>query len=592
MIKAVVVGINVYKNYPDQSLAGCINDAEDVLDFLSRRGTGAANITPLYDARASKAAILQAVRDMIASSVAGDHLLLHYSGHGTQIASSDVNEPDALDEVLCPADFNFSDRNSALTDNEIAQLVATLPANVAWTLVVDACHSGDLLKEFRDVRDAKDAKEGKGKDRPRFLRPPADLAWRLKKRTLLPRKRALTGGNGVSISACTTMETAADTSFSGRPNGAFTHFWLETLGAAADASLDALVKTVGASLTTYNMHPEVQGPSDLRAAGFLADPPMSSRAPMVVQRAAVGGRTLVQFEAQWAGAVMGIPVSLGLRVLQPGVGFIFELTPGVAGAKFSVPVPVNGNVSIPIPVTLLGQVVVDIGGWSPSGTHLDCDIAVRVVPSLPFVQTATLAQQHLSIPLRMDDRAFAVPQSASDIWAMLELLRRSLPALPQGGQPTHRAITAADNTPFSAKMGQLDWGPNWREDRAILVGSLPHNQIRTGEPIFFNQKGAGQVSFMNWLNDDPSDASFVVHIGNGFFGGWGSIQYQVMAIYGNIDIVMRDMQPRDASGTRYLSPSPAPSSPGSNGASETMPSDHGIGNGNGAPSQRVVEAAY
>ena len=31
MIRALVVGINKYSNFPDQSLSGCLNDADDVI---------------------------------------------------------------------------------------------------------------------------------------------------------------------------------------------------------------------------------------------------------------------------------------------------------------------------------------------------------------------------------------------------------------------------------------------------------------------------------------------------------------------------------------------------------------------------------
>ena len=98
MIKAVIVGINVYKNFPDQSLKGCINDAEDVMSYLTDNlGVAHEDIFPLFDQRATKDAIMQALSDMIASSGPADHMLFHFSGHGAQLVSDSVSEPDGLD---------------------------------------------------------------------------------------------------------------------------------------------------------------------------------------------------------------------------------------------------------------------------------------------------------------------------------------------------------------------------------------------------------------------------------------------------------------------------------------------------------------
>src|SRR3954471_4829151 len=98
MTKAVVVGINSYHRLP---LHGCVNDADDVIRYLMEvGGLAPADIHPLFDTRATKDAIVRALRDMIAGSRPGDHLLFHYSGHGTQVPSHDLDEPDGLDECL------------------------------------------------------------------------------------------------------------------------------------------------------------------------------------------------------------------------------------------------------------------------------------------------------------------------------------------------------------------------------------------------------------------------------------------------------------------------------------------------------------
>jgi hypothetical protein len=538
MIKAVVVGINSYKNFPSQNLSGCVNDANDVLDYLTKtRGASEAEITPLYDERATKHAIVDALHDMIASSLPGDQLLFHYSGHGAQIPAVDISEPDGLDEVLCPHDFAFGDRSSALVDDEIAAIFATVPDGVSLTLVADSCHSGDIDREL-----TKKASRGA----PRRLKPPADLAWRMRAKKPLPRKRVRTIGNAVAVSACASGETAADTAFD-KPNGAFTHYWLAALQAAPNAAVDQLVASTAKALVPYDMHPECDGSPDLCSAGFLtATDRRLTGAPhaRTRRRALATTRSIVLYETQWSSTVMGLPVTLGLRVTQPGAGFTFELTPSVGGAKMVFPVQVDGNLSVPIPLSVLGQLLVDISNWSVVPLQLDCDIAVRFAPSLPLVPPVVIGKERLSIPLMPAQRAMTMPTSAAELQAMVELLRGALPQLLQPGtMPRSRDVTAADGTPFVAASGSFGWGPNWREDRPIMVGRLAHNQIRSGEPILFGQQGAGNVHFVRWLNPDPTDGSFIAHIGNNFFGGWGSISWQVMAVDANVDI---NLQPQRA----------------------------------------------
>lgn len=532
MIKAVVAGINVYKHYPNQTLSGCINDADDVLNYLTTAmNAKPADITPLYDDRATKAAIVTALRDLIASSSAGDHLLFHFSGHGTQIDAESVAEPDRLDEVLCPHDFTFTDRATALTDDEIAGLFQSLPSQVAMTMVVDACHSGDIKRLLQQ------------NTTPRFLSPPTDVAWRTAKKRVAPKNSVRTFVEGIAVSACQSFETAADTSFNGRPNGAFTYYWLTALSATPAATLDALLRATAQDLTTYGMHPQLDGSQGLRDKQFLDQGVFAAPSKVLTTR---GPRTLlaasksvVVYENRWYGSAMGVPLSLGLAITRAGSTFNFELTPSVAGAVTRSTVAVDGNASIPIPVPLIGQIITEVRNWSLSPLMLAFDLSVRAHPSFGFIPPITVFTERVSIPLDLEQRGFDVPTTASELFAMLALLRGDSPA--PAPHPPPRAITAADNTPFVTRWGKFDWGPNWREDRAIMVGPLPHNQIRYGEPVFYGQQGGGQVSFIGWLNDDPADGSFVCHIGNGFFGGLGSKEWQVLATYANIDIVLRDL---------------------------------------------------
>ena len=99
--RALCIGIN---NYPgtQMDLAGCVNDANDWADELGARGFTVAR---LLDAQATKAAMLAAMRELIGKGVAGDTLVITFSGHGTYVPDANGDESDGLDEGLCPYDL-------------------------------------------------------------------------------------------------------------------------------------------------------------------------------------------------------------------------------------------------------------------------------------------------------------------------------------------------------------------------------------------------------------------------------------------------------------------------------------------------------
>lgn len=257
MNRALLVGIN---EYPTQPLSGCVNDVVDIAAYLeAHRGFSGEHIDMLLDGRATKRAIMRALRDMIAGARAGDRLLFHYSGHGTQMPASEGFEPDGLDEVLCPVDFDWTDA-TALRDNDLNALLRALPAGVAMTVVLDSCHSGDSARDLKRARI----------HRQRFLAPPPDI-----RRKLLRCKRSLhklhtEEPRALFVSACASTELAADALFEGRPNGAFTYHMLRALrGAGAKSPVRQLVELIGEQLGDYDMHPEVLGPVEALAAVFL-----------------------------------------------------------------------------------------------------------------------------------------------------------------------------------------------------------------------------------------------------------------------------------------------------------------------------------
>ena len=74
---------------------------------------------------------------------AGDHLYVHYSGHGGSVTDTSGDEKDGKDETLVPLDYR---KMGQLTDDTIIkELVLAVPEGVMLTVVIDACHSGTVL---------------------------------------------------------------------------------------------------------------------------------------------------------------------------------------------------------------------------------------------------------------------------------------------------------------------------------------------------------------------------------------------------------------------------------------------------------------
>lgn len=80
---------------------------------------------------------------LVAGCRAGDSLVFHYSGHGSQQRDNDGDEVDGKDETLCPLDF---ETNGMIVDDEINDtIVKPIPRGAKLHAIIDACHSGTML---------------------------------------------------------------------------------------------------------------------------------------------------------------------------------------------------------------------------------------------------------------------------------------------------------------------------------------------------------------------------------------------------------------------------------------------------------------
>ncbi len=253
--RALLVGINQYQRHP---LRGCVNDVSAVRNFLvAERGFAEVDIIALCDERATRAAIVNELRVLAELSRHGDQLVFSFCGHGAQLASDDPREADKLDEALCPIDFEWT-RESAIIDDELAQIFDSVQLGVHLTWVFDACHTGDIDEQL-DARVAGyrglAAPGASADERRRGLGSVASGS----NPAISPSMRKLSRG-GVILTACAATERAADIVVDGQYHGAFTYHLLAAARSQPDATAAKLLAAVRSSLLPLGQHPEGYGP--------------------------------------------------------------------------------------------------------------------------------------------------------------------------------------------------------------------------------------------------------------------------------------------------------------------------------------------
>ena len=142
--RALLIGINKYKAVP--KLQGSLNDIETMKQVLiTRWGFPEANIMFLVDEQATREGMLAALNRFVSETGPQDTVYIHYSGHGSQVADLNGDEPDdQLDETLVPQDGRTGTVPD-ITDDELDAMFAKLPTTNAF-IVLDSCHSGTATR--------------------------------------------------------------------------------------------------------------------------------------------------------------------------------------------------------------------------------------------------------------------------------------------------------------------------------------------------------------------------------------------------------------------------------------------------------------
>jgi hypothetical protein len=231
--QALLIGINRYQ-FSGSDLRGCVNDVRNLEKVLTTYcGFSAQNITTLIDAQATKKAMQSAIQKLIVSGEESDVLLLHYSGHGSNIPDNQGDEADHRDEIYCPTNLDWAD---PLRDDWLRRTLNKLRAGVSLTVIIDCCHSGTITRAITPP-DAS-IKE-------RFLPCPLDIMAVESGRKLGGTLRAQLGTaprgrkresdvvhtdiREMLITGCRDTQTAADAQIDGTFNGAFTYYLVESI---------------------------------------------------------------------------------------------------------------------------------------------------------------------------------------------------------------------------------------------------------------------------------------------------------------------------------------------------------------------------
>ena len=175
--RALVVGINEY----DQGtrLYGAVADARDIAASLRRFGL--QDVTMLTDRAATRAAIEDAWKSMVARASPGDTVVFTYAGHGYH--EPDLNGDEALitpgddrDENFLLSAFSPARPLERLIDDDIdLWLKEAADKGLKVMFVADSCHSGTVHRGGGEGRTGSFAEPVLRERNPSFA-PPAALA--------------------------------------------------------------------------------------------------------------------------------------------------------------------------------------------------------------------------------------------------------------------------------------------------------------------------------------------------------------------------------------------------------------------------------
>lgn len=281
--RALLIGINRFRDRDVNPLRGCVNDARNFGALLTGTfGFAGSNLRTLLDAEGTKAGIVDGLRWLVTGARPGDQLVLVCSSHGSHIPDESEDEPDGEDEVLVVHDHDWS--RVILTDDEIARHIAQLPRGAELYTFWDTCHSGTLNDHATRSRSlmarGRNLRGPEGAEVVSKYSPPPWIAREVSGRAEQEMKRAARNAAGnagqpdtshvatVSFAACKDDETAADAHFRSGYAGAFLHNLQAAMQAQPRGTWEEVFQAAKRKVREgeFDQTPEIYGPSALRRA--------------------------------------------------------------------------------------------------------------------------------------------------------------------------------------------------------------------------------------------------------------------------------------------------------------------------------------
>ncbi len=290
--KALLVGLNEY-GAGISWLRGCVNDVTQVKGLLQTYyGFDEANIETLINAQATRAGILDGIGRLTANSQAGDVLVFHYSGHGSQAVDNGHDELDGADEIIIPYDHDW---NNPLRDDDLKAAFDRIGPGASLTVLLDCCHAGtgnrpappadadlttwpltrylippdEVTQEIERLEQARSAEiETRARDLSKdIIAMLNQLGVNLSDFVagLLGRKRknrfnmVNTTENNVLLAACRDTQTSADAFIANDYHGAFTWCLAQAIqNANGQITHRQLVERIGAGGRAYDQIPQLE----------------------------------------------------------------------------------------------------------------------------------------------------------------------------------------------------------------------------------------------------------------------------------------------------------------------------------------------
>ncbi len=140
--RALVIGINDYKDPRIPDLKTAVNDAKAVAGLLSST-YGFTEVKLLLDNQADGSSIQKSLRQLVSQSRKNDSVLIYYAGHG------DLDKLTG-DGWWIPQNATARDPFTYLENSTIQKYVKAIHARHVL-LVADSCFSGTLFGEARDL---------------------------------------------------------------------------------------------------------------------------------------------------------------------------------------------------------------------------------------------------------------------------------------------------------------------------------------------------------------------------------------------------------------------------------------------------------